>query len=79
MIKGEKQRRNERAIAALAANIRKYRLERKMTIAELANAVGVDYSQIGRMERGIVNANVSMVFDVAEALGVPASRLLETE
>jgi transcriptional regulator with XRE-family HTH domain len=79
MIKGEKQRRNERAIAALAANIRRYRLERKMTIAELANAAGMDYSQIGRMERGVVNANVSVVFDVAEALGVPASRLLETE
>ncbi|WP_439695162.1 helix-turn-helix domain-containing protein [Mucilaginibacter sp. AW1-7] len=79
MIKGEKQRRNERAIKALAANIRRYRLERKMTIAELANAVGVDYSQVGRMERGVVNANVSMVFDVAQALGVPASRLLETD
>jgi transcriptional regulator with XRE-family HTH domain len=79
MIKGEKQRRNDRAVAVLAANIRACRLERKMTIAELANAVGVDYSQIGRMERGVVNANVSMVFDVAEALGVPPSRLLHLE
>jgi transcriptional regulator with XRE-family HTH domain len=79
MIKGEKQRRNERAITTLAANIRRYRLERKMTIAELANAVGVDYSQIGRMERGVVNANVSVVFDVAEALGVLPSQLLEVQ
>jgi len=61
MIKGEKQRRNAKAIATVAGNIRKYRLERNLTIEELANIVGVDYSQIGRMERGIVNPTISII------------------
>ena len=77
MIKGEKHRRNEKAISTLAGNIRRYRREKNLTIEALANTVGVDYSQIGRMERGVVNANVSIIFDIAEALGVSPSRLLE--
>ncbi|SDP90536.1 Helix-turn-helix [Mucilaginibacter sp. OK268] len=77
MIKGNKQRRNEKAILTLATNIRKYRQERNLTIEELANLIEVDYSQIGRMERGIVNPNISIVFDIAKALGIKASQLLE--
>lgn len=77
MIKGEKQRRNERAISVLANNIRKYRIEKSLTITGLANMVGVDYSQIGRMERGVVNANVSIIFAIAEALEIPPAKLLE--
>jgi transcriptional regulator with XRE-family HTH domain len=78
MIKGGKQRRNEEAISLLAGNIRKYRIERNLTMMELANMVEVDYSQIGRMERGVVNANVSIIADIAKALGVEPSQLLET-
>lgn len=61
----------------LAKNIRKYRTERNLTMMELANMVEVDYSQIGRMERGIVNANISMIADIARALNLEASQLLE--
>jgi transcriptional regulator with XRE-family HTH domain len=77
MIKGEKQRRNERAISILAENIRKYRMEKNLTIEALANTIGVDYSQIGRMERGIVNPNISIIFDIADALEIPPAKLLE--
>jgi transcriptional regulator with XRE-family HTH domain len=77
MIKGEKQRRNEKAILTLATNIRKYRQLKNLTIQELANTMDVDYSQISRMERGIVNPNVSIIFDIAEALEIEPSKLLE--
>ncbi|QKJ32451.1 helix-turn-helix transcriptional regulator [Mucilaginibacter mali] len=73
----ERQRRNEKGISVLGGNIRKYRGARGLTIEQLANLLEVDYSQISRMERGVVNAHVSMVFDIAEALGVSASQLLE--
>ena len=78
MIKGAKQRRNETAILTLAANIKKYRIEKNLTIEELANIVGVDYSQIGRMERGKVNATVSIIFDIAAVLEITPSQLLES-
>jgi len=77
MGKSVKHRRNEEAIAILATNIRKYRTERNLTLMELANQVGVDYSQIGRMERGVVNPNISIIFDIAKILEIPASKLLE--
>lgn len=77
MVKGLKHRRNEKAIETLAANIRRYRKERNLTIEELANLVDVDYSQIGRMERRIVNPNISVIFDIADALQIKPSQLLE--
>jgi transcriptional regulator with XRE-family HTH domain len=77
MKQGDKQRRNEKAIATLASNIKKYRIQQHLTIEELANLIEVDYSQISRMERCIVNANVSIIFDVANALKIDPSQLLE--
>ena len=77
MTKGKPHRRNEKAIITLANNIKKFRLERDLTIQELANLLDVDYSQIGRMERGVVNPNVSIIFDIAEVLGIPPGKLLE--
>jgi len=77
MIKGEKQRRNEVAIMTVAKNIKKYRLLKKLTIEQLANIIDVDYSQISRMERGTINPNISIIFDIAAVLQIPASQLLE--
>ena len=77
MAKEQKHRRNEEAIRILAKNIRKYRLERNMTIQQLANELDVDYSQISRMERSVVNPNISIVFDIAEVLKIKALQLLE--
>ena len=57
---GTSHRLSEQAIFTLANNIRKYRIERALTIEELANLIGVDYSQIGRVERG-VDPNVSII------------------
>ena len=61
----------------LANNIRKYRLERNLTIQELANLLDVDYSQISRMERGVVNPNVSIIFDIADVLKIEPDELLK--
>jgi transcriptional regulator with XRE-family HTH domain len=77
MTKGISHRRNEKAIATLATNIKKYRTEQNLTIQELANIIDVDYSQIGRMERGVVNPNISIIFDIANALKISPSQLLE--
>ena len=77
MLKGEKHRRNDKAILTLARNIRRYRKVKKMTMTELANSLDVDYSQIGRIERGTINTSVSIIFDIAEVLGVRPAQLLE--
>lgn len=79
MNEGGKKRRDERGITILGNNIRKYRKLRGLTISQLANQMDVDYSQISRMELGIVNTNISMVFAVADILEVKAHQLLEDD
>ncbi len=76
MTKGISHRRNEKAIMTLANNIKKYRIEGNLTIQELANLLDVDYSQIGRMERCVVNPNISILFDIAEVLNIEPHLLL---
>ncbi len=77
MVKSIKHRRNEKAILTLATNIKKYRNLKKLTIEQLANLLEVDYSQISRMERGVVNPNISIIFDIAAVLGVEPMKLIE--
>lgn len=72
-----KRRRNETAITALSRNIRKYRQEQKLTILQLANLLDMDYAQLGRIERGLQNPTVSLIFDIATKLNVKPSQLLE--
>jgi len=75
--KGGKQRRNERGIAILARNVRKYRTEKGLTISQLALNLEVDYSQVSRIERGVVNATISMIFEIANELKIPPHQLIE--
>ena len=77
MDKPGRNRRNEQAILTLARNIRKYRKANHITIMELSALLNVDYSQIGRMERGVVNPTISVIFDVAAALNIRPGQLLE--
>lgn len=71
------QLRNIEAMNLLAKNVRKYRLEQNLSQEALANLAGIEYSQISRLERGILNTSVSVIFAVAQALKMPASQLLE--
>lgn len=77
MPKGTKHRRNEVGIQALAKNIRKYRKLKGLSMEQLANLLDVDYSQISRIERGLVNPSISIVFDIAGVLEIQPYQLLE--
>lgn len=76
MIRAKGNRRNDKAISLVASNIRKYRKAENLTIKQLADRLDVDYSQISRMERGVVNPNISIIFDIAVLLNIPAYKLL---
>jgi len=71
------QLRNLGAMRILAKNVRKYRIEKNLSQEALANLAGIEYSQISRLERGILNTSVSVIFVVAQALEMPPSKLLE--
>lgn len=61
----------------LYENIKKYRLERNMSQAELAEKAGyTDRSSIAKIEHGDVDLQRSKIMAIAKALGVPAGELM---
>ena len=57
--------------------MRKYRLDKGLTQSELAFECGdKDWSQISRMERGLVNFSISYLLLVAEVLDISPKDLL---
>ena len=63
---------------AVSTNIRKYRLERQLTQAQLAARVGKRRVTITRYELGSVDIPVSVLGAIAKALKVPVRQLLES-
>jgi len=69
--------RKDDQLKIIGQNIRKYRLAKKITQSDLAFMCGdKDWSQISRMERGLVNFSISYLLLVAEKLEVSPKELL---
>lgn len=52
------------------ANLRKLRLSKGFTQEQLANELGVEISQISRIERGIINTSVITLYKLSIILKV---------
>jgi transcriptional regulator with XRE-family HTH domain len=63
--------------AVLAANLRTLRAEKKLSQEQLADLAGVARNYIGMLEREENAASVDVLEQIAAALSVPASSLLE--
>jgi transcriptional regulator with XRE-family HTH domain len=71
------QFRDISAIKLLASNVRKYRIAKDLSQEALANFAGIEYSQVSRIERGLLNTSISVVFALAKALEIEPGKLLE--
>ena len=67
---------NKTALLLVGNRIREIRTAKNLSMENLANSSGIDYSQWARMETGLVNFSISYLFRVAEALGVTPKELL---
>lgn len=45
----------------------------------LADLTNVEYSQIARIERGVINTTITTAHAIAKALDIPMNRLFEFE
>lgn len=72
-----KKIKNEAYCVALGTHIRKLREQRGYTLRGFAAAMDVEYNLIYRVEKGKTNTSVSMIYAIAEALGVQPKELLD--
>ena len=69
--------RNSAAVKALADNVRKLRKEHEWSQAELADKVGIEQNAVNLIENGRANPTLLVVEQLAHALNVRLSELLE--
>lgn len=64
-------------LLAFGKNLRRVRKAQGFTQAQLANDLGVEISQISRIERGIINTSVGNVNAISSALRVDVKDLFD--
>ena len=55
----------------LGKNLKALRLSANFTQEQLGNEIGVEISQISRIERGLIGTSVATFFDISKALNIP--------
>lgn len=67
--------RNEKLLKEFGFHVRTIRQSKNMTLEALADAAGIEYSQVIRVEAGKVNATLSTIEAIANGLGVGMGEL----
>ena len=60
-------------------NLRKIRLSKDLSQDEISFNTNVSTNQIGRIERGEINAGISTLYEIAQFLDVPVKDLFDFE
>ena len=55
--------------------LRLVRLAKGFTQEQLANELGVEISQISRIERGIINTSITTLYSISKVLNISVSEL----
>ncbi len=58
-------------------NIRDIRIKKGLTIENLANESGLDYSQISRIELGRINTSIYQIYKISKTLSVALPQIFE--
>lgn len=72
-------KRNDKAIKKFGINLKRIRKALNISQEELAYRTELELSQIGRIERGVINTSISNVFLIAEKLNIPPKDLFDFE
>jgi transcriptional regulator with XRE-family HTH domain len=71
--------RQREGIKKFGERVRQLRLDRKVSQEDLAFKCGLEFSQISRIERGIINTSISHAFTIAKALDLEPYLLFKFE
>ena len=70
---------NKNFICQFGIKLREIRESRNMTIQSLADTINVEYSQISRIERGLINTSIGLIYEIAVALEIDIKELFDFE
>lgn len=73
----KKQVRDNKLLKDFGNHLRRLRKEKNLTQEKLAFKIGVEISQISRIERGLLNTSISMAFEISKALDLDLKDLFE--
>src|SRR5437868_9394219 len=73
------ERSDDISARILGSRVRAARRRSGLTLAQLGEAVGRPASYLSRLENGHVEPRTSLLTDLARALGVPVSQLVDPE
>tara|TARA_R110001592_G_scaffold88299_8_gene260058 strand:- start:3117 stop:3407 length:291 start_codon:yes stop_codon:yes gene_type:complete len=74
--KGTTRRMDEEGLKLLGQRLKEIRKQKNMSQEDLADTSGLALSQIGRIERGVINATLSSVFALCRALDIEVAELM---
>jgi len=69
--------KNSEFLIKFGKNLKKVRTHKGFTQENLANDIGIEISQISRIERGVINTSIGTINEIAKALNVDISVLFE--
>ena len=61
----------------VGAKIRKIRIAKGLSIQNLAYEIGIEYTQLSRIERGKINTSIYQLFVISRALQVDFAEIIE--
>jgi len=68
---------NKEFIILFGQNLRRIRESKKMSMQNLADIINVEYSQISRIERGLINTSIGVAFAISHALEIDIKELFD--
>jgi transcriptional regulator with XRE-family HTH domain len=68
---------NEEFCKALGTQVRKLRQREGISMRKLALQADMEYSQLSKIERGVINTTVSTLQALAEAMDIPAKEFFD--
>jgi transcriptional regulator with XRE-family HTH domain len=68
---------NQDFCVALGIQLRAVRQKQGLSMRELALQADMEYSQLSKIERGVINTTVSSLQSLAEALNVPVKEFFD--
>ncbi len=69
--------RHTDGIKLFGTSVKELRKQKSMSQEQLAWATGMEFSQINRIENGVINTSISSAYTIAEALEVHVSELIK--